>query len=79
MDVIGRKIYRFQVRPCIFQPGNFTGWGSEGVKQNVFIHRNHKFNKQVQETQKQYAYLSVISLYIGDFMLLAYMLMTLFV
>jgi len=19
-------------RPCIFQPGNFTGWGSEGVK-----------------------------------------------
>ena len=28
-------------------------------KQNVFIHRNHKFNKQVQETQKQYAYLSV--------------------
>ena len=28
-------------------------------KQNVFIHRNHKFNRQVQETQKQYAYLSV--------------------
>ena len=21
-----------QARPCIFQPGNFTGWGSEGVK-----------------------------------------------
>ena len=20
-----------QARPCIFQPGNFTGWGSEGV------------------------------------------------
>ena len=20
-------------RPCSFQPGNFTGWGSEGVKQ----------------------------------------------
>ena len=25
----------------------------------LFIHRNHNFNKQVQETQKQYAYLSV--------------------
>ena len=28
-------------------------------KQNVFIHRNHKLSEQVQETQKQYAYLSV--------------------
>ena len=27
-----RKIYCLQVRPYIFQPGNFTGWGSEGVK-----------------------------------------------
>ena len=28
-----------QARPCIIQPGNFTGWGSEGVKHlnNVFI------------------------------------------
>ena len=25
----------------------------------VFIHRNYKFNKSVQETEKQYAYLSV--------------------
>ena len=23
-----------QVRPCIFQPKNVTGWGSEGVKKN---------------------------------------------
>ena len=29
------------------------------LKLNLFIHRNHKFNKQVQKTQKQYAYLSV--------------------
>ena len=28
-------------------------------KQNLFIHRNHKLSKQVQETLKQYAYLSV--------------------
>ena len=28
-----------------------------GLNKNVFIHRNHKLNKQVQETQKQYAYL----------------------
>ena len=30
-------------------------------KQNLFFHRNYKFNKSVQETQKQYAYLSVTS------------------
>ena len=24
-----------QVHPCIFQPGNFTGWGSEGVNDVV--------------------------------------------
>ena len=23
-----------QARPCIFQPGTFTGWGSEGVKRD---------------------------------------------
>ena len=28
-------------------------------KKNVFTHRNHKLNKQAQEAQKQYAYLSV--------------------
>ena len=27
-----QKIYSLQVRLCIFQPGNFTGWGSGGVK-----------------------------------------------
>jgi len=27
-----QKIYCLQVHPYIFQPGNFTGWGSEGVK-----------------------------------------------
>ena len=26
-----------------------------GLKQNVFIYRDHNFNKQVQETQKHYA------------------------
>ena len=25
------KIYRLRTRPCIFQPRNFTGCGSEGV------------------------------------------------
>ena len=25
------QIYCLQARPCIFQPGNVTGWGSEGV------------------------------------------------
>ena len=28
---IGPEIYCLQARPCIFQPGNFTGWDSEGV------------------------------------------------
>ena len=27
-----QKIYCLQAQPCIFQPRNFTGWGSEGVK-----------------------------------------------
>ena len=25
------KIFSLRVHPCIFQPGNFTGWGSEGL------------------------------------------------
>ena len=25
-------MYCLRARPCSFQPGNFTGWGSEGVK-----------------------------------------------
>ena len=31
-----------------------------GLNKILFTHRNHKLNKQVQETQKQYAYLSVV-------------------
>ena len=30
-----------------------------GLNKILFIRHNHKLNKQVQETQKQYAYLSV--------------------
>ena len=30
-----------------------------GLNNILFTHRNHKLNKQVQETQKQYAYFSV--------------------
>ena len=33
VDVLkDRKTDGLQARPCIFQPGNFTGWGSDGVK-----------------------------------------------
>ena len=33
VDVLqDREIYSLQARPCIFQPRNITGWGSEGVK-----------------------------------------------
>ena len=28
-----QKIHRLQARPRIIQPGSFTGWGSEGVKE----------------------------------------------
>ena len=31
-----RKIYCLQARPCIFQPGNFKGWVSEGVNNQHF-------------------------------------------
>ena len=29
--VTNQKIYCLQAHVCTFQPGNFTGWGSEGV------------------------------------------------
>ena len=38
--------------------------GGFGLNKILFTHRNHKLNKQVQETQKQYAYLSVTYIYI---------------
>ena len=40
-----------------------------GLNKILFIYRNHKFNKPVQETQKQYAYLSVTYCLL-DFLLL---------
>ena len=30
-----RKIYCLLACPCIFQPGNVTGWGSEGVNSQM--------------------------------------------
>ena len=30
-------MYCLLARPCIFQPGNFTGWGSEGVNPTVLF------------------------------------------
>ena len=33
----GQKISCLQACPCIFQPGKFTGWGSEGVNQSVKV------------------------------------------
>jgi len=34
-----------------------------GLNKILFTHRNHKLSKQEQETQKQYAYLSVTYIY----------------
>ena len=31
-------MYCLQARPCIFQPGSFTGWSSEGVKTLLPLH-----------------------------------------
>ena len=30
-------MYRMQACPYAFQPGNFTGWGSEGVKSSSCV------------------------------------------
>ena len=30
-----RKSYYLKASPCIFQPGNFTGLGSEGVNARI--------------------------------------------
>ena len=37
-----RQIYSLKARPCIFQPGNFTDWGSDGVNKGTIcgIHAN---------------------------------------
>ena len=32
-----RKIYCLQARPSIFRAGNFTGWGSEGLRFFMFL------------------------------------------
>ena len=37
-----------------------------GLTKILFTHRNHKLNKQAQETQKQYAYLSVTYIQIDN-------------
>ena len=42
LDGTGAKIYCLQARSCIFQPGNFTGCGSEGV--NYSTPTDHAFS-----------------------------------
>ena len=42
-----QKMYCLQAPPCIFQPGNFTGWGSEGIngfKSGASAGRFHRDN-----------------------------------
>ena len=42
-----RKIYCLQARPCIFQAGNYTGRGSEGVNfYDEIIILNLELNKK---------------------------------
>ena len=38
VDLEDRKIHCLQARQCIFLPGNFTDWDSEGVKLYYIIH-----------------------------------------
>ena len=43
VDVLqDQKMYGLQVRPCIFRPGNFTGWRSEGVKEKLTLGSPHR-------------------------------------
>ena len=37
-----RKIYSLQARPCMFQSGNFRGWGSQGVNVPSTVQPNSK-------------------------------------
>ena len=52
-----RKIYCLRARPCIFQPGNVTAWGREGVKLEwCGIVTNHKHGHcQVTSLNKYHA------------------------
>ena len=44
-----RKIYCLQARPCVFQHGNFRGWGRQWVKRetihvydlSLYCHHHH--------------------------------------
>ena len=42
VDVLwDRKIHCLQARPCIIQPGDFTGWSGEGVKKTAMNSGDH--------------------------------------
>ena len=60
------RSYGWSIRQFYKHCMKLPGWGTHqrnrkwvGLNTILFTHRNHKLNKQVQETQKQYAYLSV--------------------
>ena len=42
VDVLwDRKIDCLQARPCMFQPGDFTGWSGDGVKKTAMNSGDH--------------------------------------
>ena len=56
-----RKMYCLQMRPYIFQPGNVTGWGSEGVKTG-FIKEEPNRRRQMAENVEHVQLLPSVNL-----------------
>ena len=58
VDVLqDRKIYCLQARPCIYQPGNFTGWAVKGLK------ASHSFRVTCDKNAREPAQQQRIALY----------------
>ena len=56
-----RKIHYLLAHPCIIQPGNFTGWGSEGVN----IDTNSKEGSIVVTTRPvPWTYIYIYTIYV---------------
>ena len=60
---VKRSSHTHRTHPKPLFPASFlhlvTATYGHWFKQNLFIHPSHTLNRQVQETQKQYAYLSI--------------------
>ena len=63
-----RKTYCLQVHPCIFQPGNFTGWGSERVN----LPTTATGSPQDKQAEQEYSHSKQVTYNVPFFFVLKY-------